>query len=126
MYALTSSPGNHTRLALVSIPRCPSVGWKEQLPALSSEDLGLLFYQLCEPGKTLTLLKFIHSFIQSVTHSTNSYHVPIVTHKMGQLGWALSAVEGQICDSQDTSQGESVHPLLTSRVKLPKAQGLSS
>ena len=89
MYALTSSPGNHTRLALVSIPRCPSVGWKEQLPALSSEDLGLLFYQLCEPGKTLTLLKFIHSFIQSVTHSTNSYHVPIVTHKMGQLGWAL-------------------------------------
>lgn len=80
LYALTSSPGNHTRLALVSIPRRPVVGWKEQLPALSSENLGLLFYQLCEPGKTLTLLKLIHSFI--VTHSTNSYHVPIVTHKM--------------------------------------------
>lgn len=38
-----NSPGNRTRLALVTIPRRLVVGWKEQLPALSSEDLGLLF-----------------------------------------------------------------------------------
>ena len=43
-----------------------------------------------------------------------------------QHGWALSAVEGQIYDYQDMSQGGSTHPPLTSRVKLPKAQGLSS
>ena len=75
MYALTSSPGNHTRLALVSIPRCPSVGLMQyfaSIPLIS--DSSILSAICCTLAETIWGSSECYA-IKSITHSLSKEYI---------------------------------------------------